>query len=146
MEKRRNCSFGAISPLFHNILLSVIRIPCRKQEPYFYSRLFKLFKISEFEITSVDCNTKRKSKQTTTDSTHAKQTGPEVIKLFSCSTPLSMKFILLINLKLLTIANSSLLNLAEHEHFPTKNMKMAFSNLLAEKISCSAELSMKKVL
>ena len=43
--------------------------------------------------------------------------GPEVIKLFSCSTQLSMKFFMLINLKLLTIANSSLLNIAEHENF-----------------------------
>ena len=43
-------------------------------------------------------------------------TGPEVIKLFSCSTQLSMKFIMLINLKLLTIANSFLLNIAEHEN------------------------------
>ena len=31
---------------------------------------------------------------------------PEVIKLFACSTQLSMKSVLLINLKLLTIANS----------------------------------------
>ena len=29
--------------------------------------------------------------------------GPEVIKLFSCSTQLSMKFILLINVKMPTI-------------------------------------------
>ena len=36
--------------------------------------------------------------------------GPEVINLFSCSTQLSMNFVLLINLKLLTIANSFLLN------------------------------------
>ena len=43
--------------------------------------------------------------------------GPEVIKLFSCSTQLSMKFVLLINLKLLTIAYYSLLNIVEHEHF-----------------------------
>ena len=35
--------------------------------------------------------------------------GPEVIKPFSCSTQLSMKFVLLIYLKLLTIANSFLL-------------------------------------
>ena len=46
-----------------------------------------------------------------------KQSGPEVIKLFSCSTQLSMKFVLLINLKLLTIANSFLLNIAEDENF-----------------------------
>ena len=31
------------------------------------------------------------------------QTCPEVIKLFSCSTQLSMKFFLLINIKMLTI-------------------------------------------
>ena len=42
---------------------------------------------------------------------------PEVIKLFSCSAQLSMKFVLLINLKLLITANSFLLNIAEHEHF-----------------------------
>ena len=43
--------------------------------------------------------------------------GPEVINHFSCSTQLSMKFCVLINLKLLSIANSFLLNLAEHENF-----------------------------
>ena len=31
------------------------------------------------------------------------QSGPEVIKLFSCSTQLSMKFFLLINVKMPTI-------------------------------------------
>ena len=43
--------------------------------------------------------------------------GPEVIKLFSCSTQLSMEFVLLINIKLLTIANSFLRNIDEHEKF-----------------------------
>ena len=43
------------------------------------------------------------------------RSGPEVIKLFLCSTQLSMKFVLLMNLKLLTIANSFFLNIAEHE-------------------------------
>ena len=33
----------------------------------------------------------------------SKGTGPEVIKLFSCSTQLSLKFILLINVKMTTI-------------------------------------------
>ena len=48
---------------------------------------------------------------------HAKdESGPEVIKLFSCSTQLSMKFVL-ISLKFLIIANSFLLNIAEHENF-----------------------------
>ena len=42
--------------------------------------------------------------------------GPKVIKLFSCSTQLSMKFFMLINLKLLTMPNSFLLNIAEHEN------------------------------
>ena len=42
-----------------------------------------------------------------------KSPGPEVIKLFSCSTQLSIKFVLLINLILLTIANSFLLNIAD---------------------------------
>ena len=59
------------------------------------------------------------------------QSCPEIIKLFSGSTQLSMKFVLLVNLKLLTFENSFLLLLA-------------FSYLLAEKISCSPELSMKK--
>ena len=50
--------------------------------------------------------------------------GPKVIKLFSCSTQLSIKFVLVINLKLRTVANSFFLNLAEHENFSAKNMKM----------------------
>ena len=62
-----------------------------------------------------------------------------------------MKFFMLINLNLLTIANSFLLNIAEHENFSAKKYENAnycwhFHILLAEKISCSAELSMKKVL
>ena len=28
VEKRRNCSLGAISPLFNNILIPVVRMPC----------------------------------------------------------------------------------------------------------------------
>ena len=51
--------------------------------------------------------------------------GPEVIKLFSCSTQLSMKFVLLMNLKLLTIANSFLLNIAEHEIFSANKYENA---------------------
>ena len=34
---------------------------------------------------------------------HINRLGPEVIKLFSCSTQLSMKFFLLINVKMPTI-------------------------------------------
>ena len=51
--------------------------------------------------------------------------GPEVIKLFSCSTRLSMKFVLLINLKLLTTTNFVLLNIAEHEIFSAKKYENA---------------------
>ena len=50
--------------------------------------------------------------------------GPKVIKKFSCSTQPSMKFVLLINLKLLATANSFLLNIAEHEISLIINMKM----------------------
>ena len=70
-----------------------------------------------------------------------------------------MKFLMLINLKLLTIANSFLLNIAEHEpalvaqlDAPSdwrpggRGFLFAFSYLLAEKISCSAEMIMKNVL
>ena len=54
--------------------------------------------------------------------------GPEVIKLFSCSTQLSMKFFMLINLKLQTVPNSFLLNIAEHENFSANKYENA--NLL----------------
>ena len=51
---------------------------------------------------------------------------------------------MLIKLKLLIMPKSFLLNIAEHENFSAK--KYDISYLLAEKISCSAELSVKKVL
>ena len=51
--------------------------------------------------------------------------GPKVIKLFSCSTQLSMKFVLLINFKLQTIAKSFLLNVAEHENFSANKYENA---------------------
>ena len=41
----------------------------------------------------------------------------KVIKINLCQTQLKMKFALLINLKLLKIANSFFLNIAEHETF-----------------------------
>ena len=50
--------------------------------------------------------------------------GPKVIKHFSCSSHLSMKFVLLINLKLLTIANSYLLNITEHEICPANKSQI----------------------
>ena len=47
----------------------------------------------------------------------SKQTGPKVIKLFSCSTQLSLKFALQIKFKLLVFAIIFLfLNIAEHEN------------------------------
>ena len=51
--------------------------------------------------------------------------GPEVIKLFSCSTQLSMIFFLVINLKVLTIAMFVLLNIAEHEQFSSDKYENA---------------------
>ena len=51
--------------------------------------------------------------------------GPEVIKLFSCSTQLSVKFVLLKNLKLLTIANAFLLYIAQHEIFSANKYENA---------------------
>ena len=52
---------------------------------------------------------------------------PEVIKILSYSAQQSMKFVLLINLKLLTILNSFLLNIAEHDNFSALNIRMPFS-------------------
>ena len=53
-----------------------------------------------------------------------------------------MKIFMLINLKLLTIAKSFLLNITEHELFSANIL--AYLNLLEEKISSTAKLSMKK--
>ena len=50
---------------------------------------------------------------------------PKIIKLFSCFTQQSMKFVLLINHKLLTTANSFLLNIAEHENFSANKYENA---------------------
>ena len=53
------------------------------------------------------------------------KSGPEVIKLFSCSAKLSMKFFMLINLKLLTMPNYFLLNKDEHENFSANKYENA---------------------
>ena len=53
------------------------------------------------------------------------KTGQAVIKLFSCSTQLSMKFVLLINIKLLNTAISFLLNITERENFSTHKYENA---------------------
>ena len=49
---------------------------------------------------------------------------PRGYKTFSCSTQMSMNFFMLIDLKILNIANSFLLNIhvAEHEIFPANNI------------------------
>ena len=38
VEKRRNCSLGAISPLFHKIFLPVVRFLCFGRDQIFTSR------------------------------------------------------------------------------------------------------------
>ena len=53
--------------------------------------------------------------------------GAKVLKLFSCSTQLSMKLVLLISLKLLTIANSFLLHIAEHETGPAYKSQITYN-------------------
>ena len=63
----------------------------------------------------------------------------------------SAEFVLLITFKLLQIAKSSLHKIAEHEDFSANKYENAnycwhFFYLLAEKLSCSAELGVKKVL
>ena len=63
-----------------------------------------------------------KVKRLSNDQKH-KQSGPEVIKLLTCSTQLSMKFFLLINVKMPTIVGiltfmsrkNSILSLSEPE-------------------------------
>ena len=54
MEKRRNCFLGAISPLFHNIFLPVVKFSCLGRTR-FSLRDKRLFEISEVEITRVSC-------------------------------------------------------------------------------------------
>ena len=68
------------------------------------------------------------------------QSGPKDIKLFSCSIALSMKFVLIINLRLLTIANSFLLNIPEHEIFSvTKYESKKFKTSWPDQKSISFE-------
>ena len=75
------------------------------------------------------------------------KSGPEVIKLFSCSTQLSMKCFLLININMPTIVGiltfisrkNSILGLPEFK-------KIIYSYLWTLRISCSVEFSMEKVL
>ena len=77
------------------------------------------------------------------------QSGPEVIKLFSCSTQLSMKFFLLINVKMPTIVGiltfmswkNSILGLPE-----PKKGRISWYFYTCEHLEFHAQLSMKKVL
>ena len=98
------------------------------------------------------------------------RSGPQVIKLFSCSTQLSMRFSLLINMKMLTkvgifilaekiscsavFSNKEFAIVSYLRFISMKNFmlswvehekKLAFSYLLAEKISCSAMFSNKEL-
>ena len=56
MEKGRNCSPGAISPLFHNIYNLILDF-CVITRTRFSLRDKRLFEITEVEITRVDCKT-----------------------------------------------------------------------------------------
>ena len=77
--------------------------------------------------------------------------GPEVIKLFSCSTQLSMKFIMLINNKMPTIVGILIfMNMISTTSEILKGRKIFifkhFRFYKHLKIPCSVELSTKKVL
>ena len=54
MEKRRNCSLGAISPLFHNIFYLLLDFHVQTGTR-FSIRDKRLFEICEVEITRVNC-------------------------------------------------------------------------------------------
>ena len=75
--------------------------------------------------------------------------GPEV-KLFSCSTQLSMKCSLLINVKMPTIVGIltyiSMINTTSERLKARHFFICQYFSFLAAEISCSVELSMKKVL
>ena len=70
--------------------------------------------------------------------------GPELMRLFSCSTQLSMKFVLLIKLKVFTIANSFLLNTADNENFSANIYEVP--TIVGIIIFKSREIFMKNVL
>ena len=79
-----------------------------------------------------------------------KNSGPEVIKLFPFSTQLSMKFILLIYVEMPTFVGIltyiSMINTTS-ERLKARNFFICWSfSSLSVEISCSVELSMKKVL
>ena len=67
--------------------------------------------------------------------------GPEIIKLFSCSTQLSMKFFLLINVEMPAIVGISTFTGRKNSNLGLSEPKK--KNFL---MNFSTELSMKKVL
>ena len=72
--------------------------------------------------------------------------GPEVNKLFSCSTQLSMKFSLLINIKMPTTVGIFIF-ISRVLCSARNNLQLlVIWDLLAGQIPCSSELNMKKVL
>ena len=61
MEKRRNCSLGAISPLFHNIFYMLLDFNVYAGNR-FSLRDKRLFEISEVGIARVNCIVSKKCK------------------------------------------------------------------------------------
>ena len=74
----------------------------------------------------------------------SQRSAPEVIKLFSCSTQLSMKFILLINVKMPTIVGIltfiSMINTAS-ERFKARNFFISKHFSFYQKLKFRAQLS-----
>ena len=96
--------------------------------------LFERFSVVTYFMTKCICNISMQ------------YPGPEVIKLFSSSTQLSTKFILLINVKMPTIVGIltfiSMINTTP-ERLKARNF---FIFRYFSGISCSVEFNMKKVL
>ena len=81
---------------------------------------------------------------------HFVQPGPEFIKLFPCSTLLHRKLIQLINVKMSKIVGiltfNSIINTTSERLKSKKLLRLLVFLFLRVEISCSVELSMKKVL
>ena len=102
------------------------RFLCYNFERSFNGCLEKFWGFSIFENSIIIIDRYIINANTMVPKTLCTHLAPKVIKLFSCSTQVSMKFVLLINLNLLTTANSFLLNRAEHENFSANKYKNAF--------------------
>ena len=80
---------------------------------------------------------------------HATKSGPKVIKLFSCSTQLRTKSILIINVKMPTIVGIltfiSMINKTS-ERLKARNFFICRYFSFYEQLKFCAQLSMKKVL